>query len=97
MHEQAPITHEAACALCGQRIERHGEQEWSNAAILRITVDVGPARGKDPMGNYVGPTADRRAEVRALVCEMCAQGRLGDVAEMQLTASKQVKPQETGL
>lgn len=97
MHEQLPVTHEAACALCGQRIERHGEQEWSNAAILHVTVACSPARGKDPMGSYVIGSADRRAELRALVCEMCAEGRLGDVMEMQQTARKQVRPQETGL
>lgn len=97
MHEQAPVTHEAACALCGQRIERRGEQEWTNAAILHITVAASPARGKDPMGGYVVATADRRAEMRALVCEMCAEGRLGDVVEMQQTARKQTRPQETGL
>jgi hypothetical protein len=97
MLEQAPITHEAACALCGQRIERRGDQEWPSAAILHISVAVTAARGRDPMGTYTSASPGRRAEVRALVCEMCAQGRLGDIAEMQQTTCKQVRPQETGL
>ena len=97
MNEHDPhTTHEAKCALCGQRITRHGDGwEWTNAAILRITVETSVARGKDPMNGYTYGTPTRRNEVRALVCEMCADGRLGDIIEMQQTAAKQTPPQET--